>query len=137
MNPRVGHGQRHGAPSTRQTRSALRSRDPVGGIPRCRRRCRTPSKRFAPGAGDHVTAPAQWQAAKAAAGEPILSAGGSITHHHGLGAGQRALYSREVGALSADACVRSSARSTRPGSATPASCWRDDGREAPGGADQE
>ncbi|MGZ4178541.1 MAG: FAD-binding oxidoreductase, partial [Solirubrobacteraceae bacterium] len=41
----------------------------------------------------------QWQAAKAAAGEAILAAGGSITHHHGVGADHRALYPREVGPL--------------------------------------
>jgi alkyldihydroxyacetonephosphate synthase len=42
---------------------------------------------------------AQWQAAKAAAGEAILAAGGSITHHHGIGSEHRDLYPREVGAL--------------------------------------
>jgi alkyldihydroxyacetonephosphate synthase len=42
---------------------------------------------------------AQWEAAKAAAGEAILAAGGSITHHHGVGADHRELYPREVGPL--------------------------------------
>ena len=42
---------------------------------------------------------AQWQAAKAAAGEAIVTAGGSITHHHGVGADHRSLYPREVGTL--------------------------------------
>ncbi|HEX3975784.1 MAG TPA: FAD-binding oxidoreductase [Solirubrobacteraceae bacterium] len=42
---------------------------------------------------------AQWEVAKAAAGEAILAAGGSITHHHGVGADHRELYPREVGAL--------------------------------------
>ena len=42
---------------------------------------------------------AQWQAAKAAAGEAILAAGGSITHHHGVGSEHRDLYPREVGPL--------------------------------------
>lgn len=42
---------------------------------------------------------AQWETAKAAAGEAILAAGGSITHHHGVGADHRALYPREVGEL--------------------------------------
>jgi alkyldihydroxyacetonephosphate synthase len=42
---------------------------------------------------------AQWQAAKAAAGEAILAAGGSITHHHGVGSQHRELYSREAGPL--------------------------------------
>jgi alkyldihydroxyacetonephosphate synthase len=41
----------------------------------------------------------QWEAAKAAAGEAILAAGGSITHHHGVGADHRDLYPREVGEL--------------------------------------
>jgi alkyldihydroxyacetonephosphate synthase len=45
---------------------------------------------------------AQWRAAKAAAGEAILSAGGSITHHHGVGSEHRGLYPREVGALGID-----------------------------------
>ncbi|MFZ1997384.1 MAG: FAD-linked oxidase C-terminal domain-containing protein, partial [Solirubrobacteraceae bacterium] len=42
---------------------------------------------------------AQWEAAKRAAGEAILAAGGSITHHHGVGTDHREPYSREVGAL--------------------------------------
>jgi alkyldihydroxyacetonephosphate synthase len=42
---------------------------------------------------------AQWRKAKAAAGEAILRAGGSITHHHGVGADHRDLYPGEVGEL--------------------------------------
>jgi alkyldihydroxyacetonephosphate synthase len=42
---------------------------------------------------------AQWQAAKAAASDAILAAGGSITHHHGVGTDHRAWYAREVGPL--------------------------------------
>jgi alkyldihydroxyacetonephosphate synthase len=42
---------------------------------------------------------AQWRAAKAAAGEAIISARGSISHHHGVGADHRDLYPREVGEL--------------------------------------
>ena len=38
-------------------------------------------------------------AAKAAAGEAILAAGGSISHHHGVGAEHREALPREVGAL--------------------------------------
>jgi len=45
---------------------------------------------------------AQWQAAKAAAGEAIVAVGGSITHHHGVGTDHRGLYPREVGALGLD-----------------------------------
>jgi alkyldihydroxyacetonephosphate synthase len=44
---------------------------------------------------------AQWRAAKAAAGEAILAAGGSITHHHGVGVDHRDLYLREIGPLAA------------------------------------
>ena len=44
---------------------------------------------------------AQWRAAKAAAGEAILAAGASITHHHGVGVDHRELYLREIGPLGA------------------------------------
>jgi alkyldihydroxyacetonephosphate synthase len=42
---------------------------------------------------------AQWRAAKTAANEAILDAGGAITHHHGVGADHREPYAREVGPL--------------------------------------
>jgi alkyldihydroxyacetonephosphate synthase len=42
---------------------------------------------------------AQWRQAKAAANDAILSAGGSITHHHGVGVDHRDWYVREVGPL--------------------------------------
>lgn len=42
---------------------------------------------------------AQWRAAKAAAGEAILAAGGTITHHHGVGRDHRDWYLREIGAI--------------------------------------
>jgi alkyldihydroxyacetonephosphate synthase len=42
---------------------------------------------------------AQWRAAKAAAGDAILAAGGSITHHHGVGTDHRDWYAREIGEL--------------------------------------
>jgi alkyldihydroxyacetonephosphate synthase len=41
----------------------------------------------------------QWLAAKAAASEAILDAGGSITHHHGVGTDHREWYAREIGEL--------------------------------------
>jgi alkyldihydroxyacetonephosphate synthase len=47
----------------------------------------------------------QWRAAKAAAGEAILAAGGSITHHHGVGADHRELYAREIGPLATAALI--------------------------------
>ncbi len=42
---------------------------------------------------------AQWEGAKAAASEAILAAGGSITHHHGVGTDHVPWYLREVGDL--------------------------------------
>jgi alkyldihydroxyacetonephosphate synthase len=42
---------------------------------------------------------AQWQAAKAAASDAILAAGGAITHHHGVGRDHRPWYERELGEL--------------------------------------
>ena len=42
---------------------------------------------------------AQWAAAKSAASDAILNAGGSITHHHGVGTDHRAWYERELGEL--------------------------------------
>jgi alkyldihydroxyacetonephosphate synthase len=41
----------------------------------------------------------QWRVAKAAASDAILSAGGSISHHHGVGIDHRDWYAREIGAL--------------------------------------
>ena len=45
----------------------------------------------------------QWRRAKAAAGRAILAAGGSITHHHGIGFDHRELYQREIGRLATSA----------------------------------
>ncbi len=45
---------------------------------------------------------AQWFAAKAAASDAILLAGGSITHHHGVGTDHREWYAREIGELGVD-----------------------------------
>jgi alkyldihydroxyacetonephosphate synthase len=41
----------------------------------------------------------QWLGAKAAASDAILAAGGSITHHHGVGTDHRSWYAREIGPL--------------------------------------
>ncbi len=41
----------------------------------------------------------QWHAAKAAASDAIISAGGSITHHHGVGRDHLPWYRQEVGEL--------------------------------------
>jgi alkyldihydroxyacetonephosphate synthase len=43
---------------------------------------------------------AQWRTVKVAASDAILAAGGSITHHHGIGRDHRPWYEREVGSLS-------------------------------------
>jgi alkyldihydroxyacetonephosphate synthase len=45
---------------------------------------------------------AQWRAAKAAASDAILEAGGSITHHHAVGTDHRDWYARELGELAID-----------------------------------
>ncbi len=46
---------------------------------------------------------AQWSAAKAAASEAIMQAGGSITHHHGVGTDHRRWYEHEMGPLAISA----------------------------------
>ncbi len=46
---------------------------------------------------------AQWRAAHHAAGEAILAAGGTISHHHGVGRDHREHYAREVGPLGVEA----------------------------------
>jgi alkyldihydroxyacetonephosphate synthase len=56
---------------------------------------------------------AQWRPAKAAASDAILAAGGSITHHHGVGADHRQWYEREIGAL-ATAALRAVKRTLDP-----------------------
>jgi alkyldihydroxyacetonephosphate synthase len=56
---------------------------------------------------------AQWRAAKAAANEAILGAGGSITHHHGVGADHREPFAREVGPLAIE-MLRAVKRSVDP-----------------------
>jgi alkyldihydroxyacetonephosphate synthase len=40
---------------------------------------------------------AQWQKAKTAANDAILAAGGSITHHHGIGVDHKAWYEQQIG----------------------------------------
>jgi alkyldihydroxyacetonephosphate synthase len=42
---------------------------------------------------------AQWRAAKSAASDAVMQAGGSITHHHGVGTDHREWLEREVGEL--------------------------------------
>jgi alkyldihydroxyacetonephosphate synthase len=42
---------------------------------------------------------AQWEAAKRAAGEAIGFAGGTISHHHGVGRDHRDAYAAEIGEL--------------------------------------
>jgi alkyldihydroxyacetonephosphate synthase len=46
---------------------------------------------------------AQWRRAKAAASEAIFAAGGSITHHHGIGTDHVRWYEREIGELAINA----------------------------------
>ena len=80
---------------------------------------------------------AQWEAAKAAAGEAILAAGGSITHHHGVGADHRELYPREVGALGVEV-LRAVKRTLDPaGILNPGILLAREGGAAAAGADRE
>jgi alkyldihydroxyacetonephosphate synthase len=46
---------------------------------------------------------AQWRAAKAAAGEAIIAAGGTISHHHGVGRDHVGFYELEIGSLAVQA----------------------------------
>jgi alkyldihydroxyacetonephosphate synthase len=55
----------------------------------------------------------QWGQAKRAASEAIAAAGGSITHHHGVGSDHREWYEREVGSLSV-AALRAAKRTLDP-----------------------
>ena len=78
------------APRARHRSCSVTSRTSTRPEPRCTsrwcaRRPRIPSR--------------QWRAAKAAASDAILEAGGSITHHHGIGTDHRDWYAREVGGL--------------------------------------
>ena len=59
----------------------------------------------------------QWRAAKGAACDAIVSAGGTITHHHAVGRDHAPWMEAEVGAKGLDAPARREARSsTRAGS---------------------
>jgi alkyldihydroxyacetonephosphate synthase len=80
---------------------------------------------------------ARWGAAKAAAGEAILATGGSITHHHGVGADHRELYPREVGELGV-AALRAVKRTLDPaGVLNPGIMLAREGGAAAGAADRE
>ncbi|HEY3727372.1 MAG TPA: FAD-linked oxidase C-terminal domain-containing protein, partial [Solirubrobacteraceae bacterium] len=56
---------------------------------------------------------AQWRRAKAAASDAVLAAGGSISHHHGVGTDHREWYEREVGSLAGEV-LRAAKRSLDP-----------------------
>jgi alkyldihydroxyacetonephosphate synthase len=64
---------------------------------------------------------AQWRAMKAAAGDAILAAGGTITHHHGVGRDHRPWYDAQRPDAFAAALRSANGRSPRPGCSTPAS----------------
>lgn len=57
---------------------------------------------------------AHWTRAKHAANEAILAAGGTISHHHGVGTDHRDWYLREIGPLGAEA-LRAVKRRLDPG----------------------
>ena len=91
----------YAAIAARAARHAQRPGDPAGGpVPHLARvsdgGVAVLHRRLRPAGGSRSPS---GEAAKAAAGEAILAAGGSITHHHGVGADHRELYPREVGPL--------------------------------------
>jgi alkyldihydroxyacetonephosphate synthase len=45
----------------------------------------------------------QWRTAKAAASDAIIAAGGSITHHHGIGVDHREWYGQQIGEVAVTA----------------------------------
>jgi alkyldihydroxyacetonephosphate synthase len=45
----------------------------------------------------------QWRTAKAAASRAIATAGGTISHHHGVGTDHRDAYAEEIGPLALEA----------------------------------
>jgi alkyldihydroxyacetonephosphate synthase len=45
----------------------------------------------------------QWRTAKSAASAAIAAAGGTISHHHGVGTDHRDAYAAEVGPLAVEA----------------------------------
>ena len=57
---------------------------------------------FTVGCAQSADPVAQWRAAKAAASDAILSAGGSITHHHAVGVDHLPWYQQEIGPLGVD-----------------------------------
>ncbi len=54
---------------------------------------------FTVGCAQREDAVSQWRQAKAAVGQAILAAGGSISHHHGIGRDHLAAYEQEIGTL--------------------------------------
>jgi alkyldihydroxyacetonephosphate synthase len=46
---------------------------------------------------------AQWRTAKVAANQAIATAGGTISHHHGVGTDHRDAYAAEIGPLAVEA----------------------------------
>ena len=73
----------------------------------------------------------QWLTAKRAATDALLGAGGTLTHHHAVGADHRPWMEREIGPLGVEVlrAVKAAAGPARA-SATPASCCPTD-RSAP------
>ncbi len=65
--------------------------------------CSGASLYFTVGAAQLDDPLAQWQSAKRAASDAIADAGGTITHHHGVGTEHREHYGREVGPLALEA----------------------------------
>ena len=65
--------------------------------------------------GRHGGLLAQWRAIKDAAGDAVIAAGGTITHHHAVGRDHRPWYDRQRPDLFAAALARRQARARSPG----------------------
>ena len=77
----------------------------------------------------------QWQEVKDAAGEAIIAAGGTITHHHAVGRDHRPWYDRQRPEPFAAALRAAKARAgSRRASSTPACCVDPSSRHARRGA---
>jgi alkyldihydroxyacetonephosphate synthase len=63
--------------------------------------------------GDHGRLPGQWQTIKNAAGDALIAAGGTITHHHAVGRDHRPWYDRQRPPLFAEA-LRAAKRAVDP-----------------------
>ena len=70
--------------------------------------------------GRHGELEAQWRTIKSAAGDALIEAGGTITHHHAVGRDHRPWYDRQRPACSPPRCGRPKVHSIRRACSIPA-----------------